>query len=261
MTDKERLQNMQEFRDSEKTILSILAMPEVFDKTPEEEIQQIGNIPSGGKYNTIYKLGRDESLERIAVKYAVTQGQIITRNRLEYPYLQTEKQASDRVDSDNPNIKYAGESILIPTTSFGGFEKDNSLQQTIWEKEFGVDFLVDHDTETGTMDFLEEEDGSDVQIIYGPSMVAQGINTMLSTKRNRFIDFPFYGNSTRFGQKMDIFRIGFDRVQLRNSILLDDRLTYVRVDRITTKKGVVEYVWSAQIRDIGKEITGEVPRI
>lgn len=261
MTDKERLLNMQEFRESEKVILSILAMPEVFDKTPEEEIQQIGDSPSAGKYNTNYRLGRDESLERIAVKYGVTRGQIITRNRLEYPYLQTEKQASDRIDGDNPNIRYAGESILIPTTSSDGFEKDNNLQQTVWEKEFGIDFLVDHDTETDTMDFLENEEGTDVQMVFGPLMVKQGVNTMLTTKRKRLVDFPFYGNPTRFGHKMDIFRIGFDRVQLRNSILLDDRLTYVMVNRIKSSKGVVDYFWSAQIRDIGKEITGEVPRI
>lgn len=252
MNEYERIERLESYRNNELNMIAVLAVEDAFDKKLSNNVSK--------KFNVNHKIERGDRIERLANKYKVTVEEIVERNSLEYPYIDTTKTKQDRVEHHNPSILFVGETLLIPVDIQEGLKKKTTLANDQYSY-FGNDFLVKRDKSSDLYDLVVNDDDSDFKFVSGPEQVEQNCYIMLDTPAGRFIDFPMYGNALKNGNKMDIFTINFDRMRLKTAIEIFKMLTAVEVYQISVLQGVVNYYWKAKIRNIEREISGKARKL
>lgn len=233
-----RLEALDQFRQAEEAMMSILSMPEAFETTSE--------IPDR---NLSHRLARDELLERLADRYSVDRNEIIERNKLIFPYIDSSQSAAESKlnGSYQIGVRYIGDPLLIPQVS--GFVHTSLMTETEQERAFGVDFLLEFDPDDESFDLVESDDDADCRMVSGIAAVQQSIRVMLGTQPGRLIDYKAFGLPVQPGKKMDMFQINLDRFKLQQALMLDSRVSQARVTQIKGKNGAYQYEYEITLKD------------
>jgi len=254
MLEAERFEYLANFREGEMALISIMAIPESFQETATEESVNVRDYGIMPDRNVRHRIARDETLERIAFHYGVDRSAIVSRNKLSYPHIDSERTSEEAKDLGvyDYDVCYINETILIPTSD-KTFPVNTVLSDdTGAQKEFGTDFYL-HIDEDGDYDWKENNTESDVMYVYGLNAVTQSINVTFKTPLRRLLDFPFLGNPVVAGRKMDTFQVNMDRFGIRRAVLYDTRVGSVVVSQVSGGHGAYQYKFVAKLKN-GQEL-------
>jgi len=238
MDEIERIENLADFRTSEMAFISLLSAPELFEPDADQT----------GKYNIVYRINRGDRIERVANRYKKTVQDIVDRNNLQYPFIDSSKKVSD-----NPSVKVAGEEILIPTDS-PRVVQSSLKQESLEDRKYGTDWKFDF--ELG--DLVINDSDSDVEMTRTVDMIVQQLQIMLETPSGRLIDFPGYGKPLKRGHLSNMWNIALDKINVLNAINSDSRIRSAVINTVSGEgQGDLFFQWEASIIDVETAITGE----
>lgn len=232
MTESERIQLMADYRETEMAVIAMLNAPGVFQNVSTQR-------------SVLYRVQREDRIERIAAKFGTTVQAIVDANRLEYPFVDT--------DMKNPvsGVAIAGTELSIPSAN-GTVETVTMRQEDAEDRKYGTD--LEFDFTAG--DLVINDSDSDCELVRGVSMILQQYKIMFKTRTGRLIDILAYGNPLRVGNLQNMWRLALDKINLLNAIKTDRRAKAAFVNSISGDgQGGTTYNWTVQIGDVTK--TGE----
>lgn len=263
MSEDARIESLWKFREAELAIVQLVSSPELFKSDISDSKSTVSVKADPMRFNRIHTLKQYESLEMIAYQYGVSSEEIIKRNNLTFPYLDTtitRKESTSMIQSEDQDpigqVLYVGDSLLIPSSNELDFIDIQEDAESIGEKIYGSDLKLINlgDDE---FDLCINSDQTDLAVIGGINGVKQSLDIMLNNS-NFIIDYPRYRNPLTPGKKTSPFRIAYEKIVLLRSILLDLRISSAQIYRITIKQGIATYLYKAFLRDKGEFFKGEI---
>lgn len=207
----------------------------------------------------VIEIGRGDSIDSLAARFAVPAELIIIINDLVFPYIAL---------GGGPRILAPGDQALIPVLEAAGDGSEAGLQPnadylTPEEALYGRDIALDLDVFDRENRFELKPDlahgGFDAETVTGLNNVVQGVRIIIETERGETVYISDLGIRRTPGVKGTIRHLVLASLNLRSAILQDPRIDDIQESQVILEEDVVQQEITPIVRGQRDQVTLVLP--